>query len=162
MDTIRITITTFIITISALILSAENTSRKQLKVKAETTEVQDTIIAQQDTITTTTGLVTISGFDKPLRSLWETFFVVNNTAKHIIGINVTFSYYDLNGHQLHNASHNVTCDIPAGETRQLRVAAWDRQHAFYYHLNKPARSAGAATPFTVNCSVTAIIIDHQE
>ena len=102
--------------------------------------------------------VRLSGFDKPLRSRYETVFAVNTTPYQVIGIVMTCDYADVNGRQLHRRDVTVSCDIPAGATRQLRFNAWDRQGSFYYRRSeKPRRAVGTA--FDVTCTVKAIIIE---
>ena len=106
-----------------------------------------------DTLHTPEAAVTITGYDKPLRSMRETFFVVNNTGRRLTAVKVTLTYHDMQGHQLHVSSHEIACDIPGGETRNASVPSWDRQRSFYYHLNRPWRPRTTATAFTVSATV---------
>ena len=105
------------------------------------------------TLHTPEAAVTITGYDKPLRSMRETFFVVNNTGRRLTAVKVTLTYHDMQGHQLHVSSHEIACDIPGGETRNASVPSWDRQRSFYYHLNRPWRPRTTATAFTVSATV---------
>lgn len=89
----------------------------------------------------------LSGYDKPINATRETFFVSNRTDSTIVSLTITLTYTDMSGRLLHKATHTVSCDIPAGETRSAWVPAWDRQHSFYYHKSTvPRRSS---TPYDV-------------
>lgn len=130
------------------------TTRKGLKVnrsKIESTEVSDTVSGD------ICHEITIAGFDKPLRSNYETMFVKNGSENRITGIVIECNYTDLSGRQLHQRTLTIPCNIPAGQTRQVRFRSWDTQQSFYYRLSpKPKRSQ--ATPFDVVCIVKSLII----
>lgn len=79
-----------------------------------------------------TSAIAIAGFDKPVDSRTESFFIINRTHHTLTGITVTLTYSDTSGRQLHQATHRVECDIPPGHTRQATVPSWDRQQSFYY------------------------------
>ncbi len=129
-------------------VDAERTTRHRLDVKPQNTTVK--IVA--DTIIPDSGKIVIAGFDKPLRSSRETFFVTNHYERTVSSLMVTFAYYDMNNRQLHSSTHTITCYIPAGETRQLSVKAWDTQQSFYYYQSvKPKRNP--ATPFSVKHNI---------
>ncbi len=91
--------------------------------------------------------VTIKGFNKRVYDNYETFFVQNNTDFHIAGITVTFKYVEVDGALLHERTLHVTCDLPAGKSKQVSVNSFDRQHMFYYYLSGQPRKS--ATPFKV-------------
>lgn len=139
--------------IAALPLSAQRTTRPNLEPQpvADNNPVEFT-----DSIIADTSLISISGYDKPLRATRETFFVTNRYACTITAITITFNYYDLQGRQLHAVTRSIKYEIPPGETRQLYIPAWDKQQAFYYHLSpQPRRSA---TPYTVKYDISAVTL----
>lgn len=128
----------------AVAVYAERTTRRGLRPK----NVAETVVVVADTVVPDSGKVVISGFDKPLRSSRETFFVSNHYDRPISSIAVQLAYFDMDGRRLHASDKVIHCSIPPGETRQLSVKAWDSQHSFYYHLSvKPRRDR--ATPFMV-------------
>ncbi|MBQ9076422.1 MAG: hypothetical protein IJY31_01055 [Muribaculaceae bacterium] len=137
------------------VVTAERTTRRHLRPKP----MPETVVATScDTIVPDSGQIVISGFDKPLRSSRETFFVSNRCGRTVTSLTVRLVYYDMSGRQLHSSCVPVECNIPAGETRQLSIRAWDRQQAFYYYLSeKPKRSR--ATPFRVKHNVESAILD---
>ena len=101
--------------------------------------------------------VVVAGFDKPLRSTRESMFVTNGTASAISGLGIEITYRDGRGRMLHRASHAISADIPAGQTRRIEVPSFDRGGAFRYRLSEPPRGARQATPFDVTVKVTYII-----
>ncbi len=129
-------------------VDAERTTRHRLDVKPQNTTVKIVV----DTIIPDSGKIVIAGFDKPLRSSRETFFVTNHYDRTVSSLTVTFAYYDMNNRQLHSSTNTITCYIPAGETRQLSVKSWDTQQSFYYCQSvKPKRNP--ATPFSVKHNI---------
>lgn len=129
----------------------------------KTAETQS-IAQQTDTVAAPeAGTVKLSGYDKTLRANRESFFVTNALpdSSTIIALDLTFDYCDMSGRQLHKVTRTVRCDIPFGETRNLSVASWDKQHTFYYYLSPaPARSAG--TPFRVTSTVERVVTVSPE
>lgn len=133
-----------VLVLMTMTMNAERTTRRGLKIK----NTAETVKVVADTVIPDSGMVVISGFDKPLRSSRETFFVSNNYDRTVSSIAVQLVYFDMNGRQLHASDVVVPCYIPAGETRQLSVKSWDSQQSFYYCQSvKPRRDR--ATPFTV-------------
>ncbi len=105
--------------------------------------------------------IAFSGFDKPQNSSRESFFITNNTDRHMTGLTLYVEYLTEDGRQLHKRFLRLSCDIPAGETRQATVESWDRQHSFRYTLSAaPARSAHPATPFTVRFDPVSFYLRH--
>lgn len=131
---------------------AQRTTRKNLKAKkmVETTVVCDTITSAPDSV------VAIKGYDKPLNSTKETFFATNKGERTIVGINITFNYFDNQNRQLHQVTKTINCSIPPGETRQLSISSWDKQKAFYYYRSPQPRRQ--ATPYKVSHNINFIII----
>lgn len=82
--------------------------------------------------------LTITSYDKPLRSMRETFFVTNNhRSMTMLSITLQFTYrrHD-NGAMLHSRTATIAANIPPGETRQLYVTSWDRQYSYYHHATR--------------------------
>lgn len=130
----------------SLSLSAERTTRRNLKPK-ETTAISDTI--NIDTID-----IAISGYDKPLTSRHETFFATNKSSHHITSVTVEFNYTDMSGRQLHSRKVTINCDLPPGQTRQLKTRSWDSQFNFYYHLSpRPRRTS---TPYKTSYRIISV------
>ena len=105
-----------------------------------------------DSLAVDSSSVAISGFEKTLRSRWETFFVTNNSDRDISSLTVDIEYLDTKGRQLHRRPGldiNFSEPIPPGETRQAKIATWDIQSVRYYYLSPPVRSRSQATPFQV-------------
>lgn len=154
----RLTVFGFFVALAVafcLQLPAERTTRRGLKVDAEKIGSQKPMY---DTITVDSAIrqVVLSGFDKPLRSNRETFFVINRTDSRIISLTVEFSYLALDGRMLHSRIVCVGCDIPAGETRQVSCRSWDLQQSFFYTLSRrPRQSVG--TPFEVKSKVVSFV-----
>lgn len=91
--------------------------------------------------------IIFSGYNKPRRSAIETFFITNNTDRHMSGVNLYIEYLTLDGRQLNKRFVKLVCDIPPGETRMAEVPGWDRQKAFYYVRSDGGKSGG--TPYEV-------------
>lgn len=106
--------------------------------------------------------VRLSGYDKTLRSVSESFFVTNALPDSvaIIEIDVVFEYSDMAGRQLHSEERCVKCHIPRGETRRLDVASWDKQQSFYFHLSAAPKRA-QATPYRVKSIVKSVLTVEQ-
>lgn len=146
--------------ISALILQAQDTTRRGLKAKKTDTERSDDKIvtpAYTDTmVTPKPHTLDISGYDKPLRSRRETFFASNNADMLIGSMVFTITYFDTSDRQLHKRTERIAVAIPAGETRQVSFRSWDRQLAFYYIKSPVPDRAHQATPYEVKISVDTL------
>ena len=142
----------------ALTCTAQRTTRRGLHAKSDTREVPASEVRPvYDTIAAPTAeMIEVKGYDKPLRSRRETFFATNTGNMPIRRMSFTISYYDLDRHLLHRASHNVGTDIPAGETRMIGVRSWDVQQAFYYTRSAVTHKNGKATPYYVEIAVDTI------
>lgn len=140
-------------------LSQTRTTRKRLKVDPAltATEVLQQIIP--DTLRgAEVAAIRLSGFDKPLRSNYETVFATNGTQHTIRQLVIECNYTDASSRQLHCRNIRIDCDIPPGQTRQLRFKSWDTQQAFQYKLSsKPRRASG--TPFSVKCTVLEAVTE---
>lgn len=140
-------------------LSAEKTTRRGLVVDRAAVEPTPVEVLY-DTISPTDDAVVRSGYDKPLRSTLETFFLTNNTGRELHSICLLFVYSDLSGRKLHEEERWITCMLPAGETRAFSVRSWDRQRSFYYRRSTPPKRA-SGTPYDVATRLKAIVHPHD-
>lgn len=128
-----------------------NTTRARLQpIPAETAAVFDTIPG--DT------LVTLSGYEKTLRSTSESLLITNLRTDTIAGIGITIVYLDTQGRQLHKRPVSIPTEVPPAETRMAAFESWDKQKVWYYALSAPARPSAPATPYSVNVSIDYILL----
>ncbi len=144
------------IVIALISASAQNYSRPINRRAVTAVEVK-TPEAINDTIVPSTDSISVAGFEKTLRNMYETMFITNRTSRPVIGMTLQIDYLDMTGRQLHQAIHDISTDIPAGETRRIEVRAFDRSALFYYHLSPKPTRAAQATPFDVKVKVLFII-----
>ena len=103
----------------ALTAYAQTTTRHGLKPKNDAVEAAASASALIDTVANPAAhTVDINGYDKPLRSRRETFFVTNNGDRPTSSLAVTITYYDSSRRQLHSRHASLPLVIPVGETRQ--------------------------------------------
>lgn len=145
----------FIVIFVAVVALAQNTVRRGLRVQKEVSQ-PEAAVAFDTVLPVGKHAVDIKGYDKPLRSRRETFFVTNTGNRPLSRIAVTLTYTDSKGRQLHTASHNLAAVIPAGETRQVGLRSWDVQQAFYYTRSEVPVRASQATPFDVAIAVDTL------
>jgi hypothetical protein len=144
-----------LLVLTTLVASADKTTRKGLKV-AKPTRIEAADTTALDTIALSPGMITLAGYDKPLRSNKESIYLTNATRRRLSYIEIEITYFDESGRQLHKRTVSQTVDIPAGETRQLTFASWDKQRNMYYTLSgKPRTSNG--TPYTISARATRAI-----
>lgn len=101
-----------------------------------------------DTLGITGADVTVSGYDKPLRSACEAMFLTNASQLDITGVELEIHYFDLQGRELHHRTVWVECDLPPQATRRVECRSWDRQHTFYYSKG-PKPGVDRVTPYEV-------------
>lgn len=116
-----------------------------------------TVSADASKLTPATDSLTISGYDKPLRSGQETLFVTNHSRSEISLVSVTITYTSVNGEMLHQRSINIPCAIPEGETRQLAFRSWDKQQAYYHHTTRVIPRSPKAIPYRAEIRVNGAI-----
>ena len=135
------------------------TTRRQLH--RSVAETADTLQALQrpDIIVPPDSGVVLSGFDKPVSSMYETMFATNRLDRRIDCVYLSLEYFDSAGRQLHSRRCCVRAVIPAGETRQLSFRTWDRQGSFYYHRSRRPRVSAA--PFSVKCRVDSVLLTRD-
>lgn len=102
--------------------------------------------------------IEFSGFEKPRASSVETFFITNNTDRTLSGVTMYIGYYDEAGRQLHKQFIKLSCDIPAGETRQAEIKSWDKQHVFRYE--KSAKDRRSSAPFSITIDPVAYYLRY--
>lgn len=92
----------------------------------------------------------VSAYDKPLRSLRETFFVTNNMeADTLTSIRLTLTYTSVTDSlMLHSRTVTVQCEIPPAQTRQLYMIAWDRQFTYYSENTRIKPQSSKAVPYS--------------
>ncbi len=133
--------------VSSAMANRQRTTRKKLKpAKQEQVCKADTLMCKSD------DEITLSGFDKLLKSAKETFFATNNTNHDITGIEIEITYTDMSGRMLHKRKCFVETDIPSGETRHITISTWDAQRTFYYYRSSTQKHSNG-TPFRVKCKV---------
>ncbi|MCD8386781.1 MAG: hypothetical protein LUD17_07795 [Bacteroidales bacterium] len=111
-------------------------------------------VAVGDTVRDCTDSLRLSGYEKTLRSSYETLFATNLCAADTIkGVGLTIEYMDASGRQLHQRQVEAREVIPPGQTRQLRFASWDKQKVWYYERSAPARVSSGATPYQISVCV---------
>lgn len=141
-----------LLAVVAISANAQRTTRRNLSLIETTTA--DSITMCPDSLN-----IAISGYDKPLTSRYETFFVTNHSTKSITELVIELNYTDMNGRQLHSRKISINCDLPSGQTRQLKTRSWDTQFSFYYYLSqKPRRRA---TPYKTTHRIISASYKHQ-
>lgn len=125
----------------------QRTTRPSLKVGAATQSVVADTIASPE--------ISISGYEKTLRSAKECLLATNQCADSISAIGITIDYLDMQGRQLHRRAIELTPSDPMapGQTRQFQFKSWDSQRVWYYRLSEPRRPKGQATPYDVKVTV---------
>lgn len=138
------------LTASAISLSAQRTTRKNLRPLPAAAQTENTGF---DTIVNINpDDILLTGYDKPLRSNKETIFVTNHTDRRILSITLRIDYSDMKGRQLHSRETTVNCDIPPHQTRQLTFRSWDAQQSFVYHRSQRPRRADFS-PYDIRTAI---------
>lgn len=127
----------------------QKSSDKSRKLMPKTEELDSIRVAQL------ADSITFAGFDKPLQSTRETFFVTNNTPIPIAWIALDITYLDMDGRMLHRREVRIDIDLPQGETRLASVKSFDLQKSLYYHRSHTSKRS-TAIPFTVEIAVRGI------
>ncbi|MDE6137582.1 MAG: hypothetical protein K2F97_08920 [Muribaculaceae bacterium] len=140
--------------------TAQRTTRGGRTQVARSTAAADTKQRPADTDTVVApepGAVVFTGYDKTLNSTRESLFVSNNGTATLSWLLLTIDYLDPAGRQLHRRTVPVACDIPAGQTRRIDIASWDRQGVYFYRGSEPRRRVtAAASPYTVTLSADSV------
>lgn len=109
-----------------------------------------------DTVGATDSMVRLSGYDKPLRSAKESFFVTSAMDDTICGFMARLDYTDMEGRALHSREVTVDVTLAPGETRRVEIPSWDTQKSFYYHRSTTPKRA-RSTPYQVRATISAVI-----
>ena len=146
--------------IAAAAMTAQRTTRRNLRPQRESAvALEEPADSRLDTLVSfAPHTVDINGYDKPLRSRRETFFVTNNGADSLARIAFTIDYYDTKNRQLHSASHNVAVTVPPSQTRQVYVRSWDTQFSFFYLRSAVPQRLEQATPYDVRITVDTLFV----
>lgn len=149
----RITLLILLVITSVCAADCRRTTRRGLRPEPV---VPSETVAEGDSVDVAEGDFTLAGFEKPLRSRRESFFVTNNTDRDIISLRVRLIYYDLDDRMLDTRTVDAAVDVAPGETSRVYIRAWDLQDVFYYYRSARPRS-GVATPFKVSVTVTGAV-----
>jgi hypothetical protein len=158
-----IILASLLIVASNLIIAKQRSTRKNLK-QSETTVVepsQPSIYADTICGDTVAKIITISGYEKPLRSRHETMLVTNNdSARTVTTLTLNITYSDMQGRTLHSRTVTSSLTVPPLSTRLLDLKSWDVNTLFYYHVNPPVRTSSQATPYRVTITPTSLTSTH--
>lgn len=141
--------------VAAILCSAtpERTTRTGRLRAREPQNTEQPAAVATDTVAAVAGEFVVSGYDKPLRSTGESFFVTNRSDRPVTAIELKLCYFDTNGRQLHERTVWVAVSLPARATRRVDISSWDKRQTFFYVKGVQPRRDGA-TPFDV--TVTAL------
>lgn len=150
----RIPLILILCVFAGLAVGARTLPRLKRVPQTVSVEVFDTIDAPRP------DAVRFSGYEKTNPSNKETFFVTNNLCgdSTIVAFEVTVTYLDSSGRQLHERTETIRCLLPAGETRAVALPSWDSNHAFHYYLSTPPRSR-RSSPFSVRSRLNRLILN---
>lgn len=73
---------------------SQRTTRGRLQLKDD---YKQAVVVVQDTIVPDAEMLKVSGYDKPLYSRRETFFVTNQYSRDISSLKIELNYYDESG-----------------------------------------------------------------
>ena len=149
-------IVTVILLAIAVVVAAQNTTRKSLKAGAAEPAAAHAVVVFDTIVSPDMHLVDINGYDKPLRSRRETFFATNNGKQPVEIMVFTVKYKDTQGRLLHSRQGRVPVEIPAGETRQVSYKSWDEQQSFYYRNSTVPTRAQQATPYDITIGLDTL------
>jgi hypothetical protein len=131
---------------------ADDTTRRGKLRPRVTATVEPADTVHFDATEISADSLVISSYDKPLRSLRETFFVTNrhhHMSLASIRVRLTYRRHD-NGTMLHARTVNISTMIPPGETRQLYSTSWDRQYSYYYYATRIKPRSAKAIAYDVD------------
>jgi len=137
-----IILASLLIVASNLIIAKQRSTRKNLK-QSETTVVetsQPSIYADTICGDTVAKIITISGYEKPLRSRHETMLVTNNdSARTVTTLTLNITYSDMQGRTLHSRTVTSSLTVPATLNTPPRPQIVGRQHPLLLP-RKPTRA----------------------
>lgn len=117
--------------------------------------VPDFVAADMAVDSTAADSIRITSYDKPLRSLRETFFVTNQSATDtVVRLVLSLTYLSVSDSvMLHSRDASIACEIPPLQTRQLYLIAWDRQYTYYSEHTRIKPTGTRAVPYTTRIKV---------
>lgn len=158
----RVALLLLLASMAALFCAAQQTTRPNLHPQpSATADAVAANVARADTLrgADAAALVTVTGYEKPLRSSKETVMITLATAApEISAVVLDIEYRDMRGNPLHRRNVELPLEQKAGQTRMHVFRSWDVNRVFYYHVNKPPRTTGQGTPYKVTVSVVAAIV----
>lgn len=104
------------------------------------------------------SIVSLSGFDKPISSDYESFFIENAGNSKIVRLWITIDYLNSGDRQIHSRKEVLRTEIPPGESRQVSFRSFDRQRSFYYYKSRKPRTEQGVAPFKVSISVDSVSV----
>lgn len=148
----RVFVSIALILLSAVVVSAQRTTRRPLRVKPDIVAIDTAGCCMVDTVAFPGSRVVVSGYEKPLRSTKETLHVTNaDTACVLVSVVLEIAYIDAGGNRMHSRAVDLNCDIYPGDTKMLAFRSWDVQNRFFYAEGPRPRTA--AYPYTINLKV---------
>ena len=146
-----------ILSVTAYADNRTRTTRRHLKpIIAE--ETTDTLRQAELMTAGSPDSLSISGYDKPLRSTRETFFLTNRHGSPLHAIKLHITYYTMGGEMLHSRDITIDTPIPPGETRQISTSSWDRQKAYYYIGTRVTPRSAKAIPYYPKIDIGSVLL----
>lgn len=146
-----------LLSVTAFADTRTRTTRRHLKpIIAEATN--DTIRPTDPAMTGSPDSLSIKGYDKPLRSMRETFFITNRHCMPLHTVKLHISYYTMGGEMLHSRDVTIDTTIPPGETHQVSTPAWDRQKAYYYIGTRVTPRSKKALPYYPKIAIISALL----
>ncbi len=147
----------FVFFIAVITLTTTAKRIRTTRPKLQSTEVAETP-APGDTIRN--PKIYISGYEKTLRSRYESVYIANSyDSLTITSLQLSIEYRDTHGNQLHKRIVDIPATIPPGERRQVSFPTWDKQCVMYYVKSAPTRRVSLATPYEVYMTPLSITVD---
>lgn len=142
---------------------AQRTTRgKKLTPRTERVADAGRLAVVADTIAgdSVAAIVSVTGYEKPLRASREAFFVANrDSLRSLEQLTIEITYCTVNGRMLHARKVTVYPQVPADERRLVSVRSWDRQNVFYYAHGDTPRTRNQATPYLIVIRpLTAVLV----
>ncbi len=139
------------------VISLTTTARR---IRTTRPKLQSTEVATAPGDTIRNPRIYISGYEKTLRSRYESVYIANSyDSLTITSLQLSIEYRDTHGNQLHKRTIDLPTTIPPGERRQVSFPTWDKQCVMYYVKSAPTRRVSLATPYEVYMTPLSITVD---
>lgn len=135
------------------------TIRKTAKIDKKRYAAKEVSGQLADTIVDFGNAVRVSGYDKPLRSTYETALFSNTGSRRVERASMRLTYKDMKGRMLHTCTKCVDVWVEPGETGMVKWKSWDVQQSYYYHRSRKPRIT-SATPYDVECRVDTLFVSR--